>query len=366
MKIGVPKEIKDQEGRVAITPNGAHYLIQQGHQVLIEADAGLGSGFSNEQYQQAGAQLVTTTAAWAVDLVVKVKEPLESEYPHLDRQIVFTYFHLAGVTPSLTQALLKKGTTAIAYETLEDEHGQLPLLAPMSAVAGNMATLMGAYYLAEFNQGKGVQLGKVLGKRHGKVVIIGDGVVGQHAAQVADAMGANVFVAGIDQAKMQEIKTSLLPNVEFFLSSPKNLSDHIKEADLLVGAVLIPGAKAPKIVDEDMIKSMTKGSVIVDVSIDQGGCIATSKPTSHTNPVFIKHGVIHYCVTNMPGAYPRTSTIALSDATLPYILRIANAGKESLMTDKTLVKAINVCDGKITCKAAAEGLGMLDNYRQIN
>jgi len=365
MKIGVPKEIKDQEGRVAVTPDGAHFLIQKGHQVFIETDAGLNSGFSNEQYQQAGAELVSTSVAWAVDLVVKVKEPLESEYQYLDRQIVFTYLHLAGVTPSLTQELLKKGTTAIAYETLEDEQGRLPLLAPMSAVAGNMATLMGGYYLAEFNQGRGVQLGKVLGKRHGKVVIIGDGVVGQHAAQVAMGMGANVFVAGIDPAKMQQTKAAILPDVEFFLSSPEAIAEHVKEADLVVGAVLIHGAKAPKIISEQMIKSMAKGSVVVDVSIDQGGCIATSKPTSHSNPVFIQHGVIHYCVTNMPGAYPRTSTIALSDATLPYVLQIADAGKASLMTDETLVKAINTCDGKITCKVVAEGLGMLDSYQPI-
>jgi alanine dehydrogenase len=365
MKIGVPKEIKDQEGRVAITPDGAHFLIQKGHQVLIETDAGLNSGFSNEHYQQAGAELVSTAAAWAVDLVVKVKEPLESEYLYLDRQIIFTYLHLAGVTPSLTQELLKKGATAIAYETLEDEQGHLPLLAPMSAVAGNMATLMGAYYLAEFNQGRGVQLGKVLGKRHGKVVVIGDGVVGQHAAQVAMAMGANVFVAGIDPIKMQQTKAAILPDVEFFLSSPEAIAEHLKDADLVVGAVLIHGAKAPKIISEDMIKSMAKGSVVVDVSIDQGGCIATSKPTSHSNPVFIKHGVIHYCVTNMPGAYPRTSTIALSDATLPYVLKIADAGKTALMTDNSLVKAVNICDGKITCKAVAEGLGMMDNYQPI-
>lgn len=365
MKIGVPKEIKDQEGRVAITPDGAHCLIQKGHQLCIETDAGLNSGFSNEQYQQVGAQLVSTAAAWAVDLVVKVKEPLESEYQYLDRQMIFTYLHLAGVTPSLTQELLKKAVTAIAYETLEDEQGGLPLLAPMSAIAGNMATLMGGYYLAEFNQGRGVQLGKVLGRRHGKVVIIGDGVVGQHAAQVASGMGGNVFVAGIDSVKMQHTKAELLPDVEFFLSSPEAIAEHIKEADLVIGAVLIHGAKAPKIVSEDMIKSMAKGTVVVDVSIDQGGCIATSKPTSHTNPVFIKHGVIHYCVTNMPGAYPRTSTIALSDATLPYILKIADAGKESLMVDKALVKAINTYDGKITCKAVAEGLGMLDSYKLI-
>lgn len=365
MKIGIPKEIKNQEGRVAVTPAGAHYLIERGHQVLIETDAGLDAGFSNLQYQQAGAQLVSSADAWAVDLVVKVKEPLESEYQYLDKQMVFTFFHLAGVTPSLTRELLKKGTTAIAYETLEDEYGRLPLLAPMSAVAGNMATLMGGYYLAEFNQGRGVQLGKVMGKRHGKVVIIGDGVVGQHAAQVAVGMGGEVFVAGIDTAHMRKIKDTLLPEVEFFLSSPENIAKHVKDADVVVGAVLIHGAKAPKIITEDMIKSMSKGSVVVDVSIDQGGCIETSKPTSHTNPIFIKHDVIHYCVTNMPGAYPRTSTIALSDATLPYILKIADAGKGSLMTDNTLVKAINTSNGKITCKAVAEALDMLDNYQPI-
>ena len=365
MNIGVPKEIKNQEGRVAMTPDGARFLIQQGHRVFIETDAGLGSGFSNEHYEQAGAQMVTTFAAWAVDLVVKVKEPLESEYHYLDRQIVFTFFHLAGVTTSLTEELLKKGITAIAYETLEDEQGRLPLLAPMSAVAGNMATLMGAYYLANFNQGRGVQLGKVLGKRHGKVVIIGDGVVGQHAAQVACAMGAHVFVAGIDPANMQNIKAALLPDAEFFLSSPEAIGEQLKDADLVVGAVLIRGAKAPKIITVAMIRSMAKGSVVVDVSIDQGGCIETSKPTTHTHPVFIRHGVIHYCVANMPGAFPRTSTIALADATLPYILKIADAGKASLMTDKTLATAINTCDGKITNKAVAEALGMLDNYQRI-
>lgn len=366
MRIGVPKEIKNKEGRVAITPDGVRYLTQKEHQVYVELDAGSESGFANEQYEQAGARMVSAAAAWAVDLVVKVKEPLESEYQYLDGQIVFTYFHLAGVTPSLTHELLKKGITAIAYETLEDEQGRLPLLAPMSAIAGNMATLMGGYYLAKFNQGKGVQLGKVLGKRHGKVVIIGDGVVGQHAAQVACGMGANVFVAGINPVKMQQTKAEILPDAEFFLSSPDAIAEHVKDADVVVGAVLIHGAKAPKIISEDMIKSMAKGTVVVDVSIDQGGCMETSKPTSHTNPVFIKHDVIHYCVTNMPGAYPRTSTIALTDATLPYVLKVADTGKASLMADKILVKAINACDGKITCKTVAEGLGMLDRYQPIN
>lgn len=365
MKIGVPKEIKDQEGRVAITPEGVNFLIQHGHQLAVESDAGLASGFTNEQYRQVGAEIVTTAEAWSVDLVVKVKEPLEPEYGYLGQQMIFTYLHLAGVAPSLTQELIKKRTLAIAYETLEDEHGRLPLLAPMSAVAGNMATLMGSYYLARFNQGKGVQLGNVLGKRHGKVVVVGDGVVGQHAAQVACGMGANVFVGGIDPVHMQTVKSTLLPDAEFFLSRPETLSEHIKDADLVIGAVLVHSAKAPKIITETMIKSMAKGSVVVDVSIDQGGCIETSQPTSHSNPVFIKHGVIHYCVTNMPGAYPRTSTIALSDATLPYVLKIANAGKEAVMSDRILAKAVNTYDGKIACKAVAEGLGMMDAYQPI-
>lgn len=366
MKIGIPKEITEKENRVAITPEGAKYLIQKGHSVLVEADAGTGSGFSNEQYEQAGAQLVSTATAWATDMVVKVKEPLESEYQYLDRQIVFTFFHLAGVPPGLTLELLRKGTTAIAYETLEDEQGRLPILAPMSAVAGNMAILMGSYYLAKFNQGKGIQLGKVLGRRFGKVVIIGDGVVGQHAARVACAMGADVWVAGIEPATMQKLKATILPEVNFFLSNKENIEKHILDADLVIGAVLCHGAKAPKIISEDMIKSMAEGTVVVDVSIDQGGCIETSRPTTHSDPVFIKHGVIHYCVTNMPGAYPRTSTIALVDATLPYIAKIADARWSALKSDGELAKAINVFDGKITCKAVAEGLGMMEHYQPLN
>lgn len=362
MKIGVPKEMKDKEGRVAITPAGALHLIRHGHCLIVETGAGAASGFTDEQYEQAGASMVSAAEAWTAELVVKVKEPMPSEYHYLDRQMLFTFFHLAGVDPGLTRALLEKGTTAIAYETLEDAQGRLPILAPMSAVAGNMATLMGGYYLARFNQGKGMQLGKVLGKRHGKVVVIGDGVVGQHAAQVACGMGANVFVAGIDPAFMQEVKTKVLPEASFFLSTPEAIGAHLVDADLVVGAILCRGAHAPKVISEAMIASMEKGSVVVDVSIDQGGCIATSRPTTHSDPVFITHGVVHYCVTNMPGAYPRTSTIALMDATLPYILKIADAGKASLMHDKELATAVNTLDGAITCKAVAEGLGMLDKY----
>jgi alanine dehydrogenase len=356
MKIGIPKEIKDQEGRVAMTPAGVLFVREHGHSVVVETDAGLAAGFSNLQYQVAGAKLVSAAEAWAADLVVKVKEPLPAEYDYLATQMVFTFFHLAGVTPTLTDALLSKGTTAIAYETLEDEQGRLPILAPMSAIAGNMATLMGAYYLARFNQGKGLQLGKVLGKRHGKVVVVGDGVVGQHAAQVACGMGAEVWVAGIDPDFMAKLNASVLPEATFFLSTPENLSHHIADADLVIGAVLCRGALAPKIITETMVKSMGTGSVIVDVSIDQGGCIATSKPTSHSHPVFIEHGVVHYCVTNMPGAYPRTATVALEDVTLPYIIDIAELGKSGLMTDPCLAKAVNVMDGKITCQAVAEAL----------
>lgn len=366
MKIGIPKEIKEAENRVAITPDAAKFLVQKGHTVLVEIDAGLGSGFSNELYEQAGVQLVSKVGAWTVDMVVKVKEPLASEYQYLDRQLVFTFFHLAGVKPELTLELLKKGVTAIAYETLEDEQGRLPILAPMSAVAGNMATLMGSYYLAKFNQGKGMQLGKVLGKKFGKVVIIGDGVVGQHAGQVACAMGADVFIGGIDQEGMHKLKKTLLPEASFFLSDKESIQKHVIDADLVVGAVLCRGAKAPKIISEEMIRSMSEGSVVIDVSIDQGGCIETSRPTTHSDPVFIKHGVVHYCVTNMPGAYPKTSTIALVDVTLPYIAKIADAGHILLKFDQQFAKAINVIDGKITCKSVAEGLGMMNRYQPLN
>ncbi len=363
MKIGVPKEIKDQEGRVGITPAGVATLIAQGHEVSIETDAGIYAGFSNEQYSHAGAHLVSASQAWDSELVVKVKEPLPSEYGFLAKQMVFTFFHLAGVDPDLTTTLLSNSTTAIAYETLTDSQGRLPLLAPMSAIAGNMSALVGNYYLAKFNGGKGVQLGNVLGKRHGKVVVVGDGIVGQHAAKTASGMGANVFIAGIDTQHMASLKANSLADAEFFLSTPENLSEHLQEADLLIGAVLARGAHAPKLIDEAMIASMQPGSVAVDVSIDQGGCFSTSKPTSHSAPVFIKHGVIHYCVTNMPGAYPRTATLALMDATLPYIVKIANAGKSGLLQDAELLSAINTFDGRLTLKPVAEALNRLADYQ---
>ena len=365
MKIGVIKEIKDNENRVAATPDGVKALTAAGHEVLVEADAGSGSGFTNQEYQQAGAQLVSTAQAWAVDLVVKVKEPQPSEYQYLQQQIVFTFFHLAGVTKTLTEELLKKGTTAIAYESVEDEQGQLPILAPMSAIAGNMAVTMGAYYLTKHQQGRGVQLGLVLNKRHGKVLVIGDGIVGQHAARTASAMGANVFLAGIDVKHLQALQETSLPDVKVFLSNPQSIGEQIVDADLVVGAVLCRGAKALKIITEPMVKTMQRGSVIVDVSIDQGGCVETSASTTHSNPVYVKHDVVHYCVANMPGAYPKTATIALTDATLPYILEIAALGMVGVAKCPELLKAVNTYEGYINCQQVAVDLDMQSQYTPI-
>ena len=365
MKIGVPKEIKDNEARVAITPDGVTELTQSGNKVVVEVNAGIASGFTNEQYQQAGAVMVFTAEAWKVDLVVKVKEPQESEYQYLGSQIVFTFFHLAGVAKSLTEALIKKGTTALAYETLEDERGRLPILAPMSAIAGNMSVLMGAYYLAQFNQGNGMQLGTILDKSYGKVVIIGDGIVGQHAAKVASAMGAHVTIAGRNEARWLKLHKDSFPEVSFVQSTKENISRQIVAADLVVGAVLCRGAKAPKLITEEMLKKMQTGAVIVDVSIDQGGCFASSRPTTHSDPVYIKNGVIHYCVSNMPGAYPKASTIALSNVTLGYIQEIAENSLNGFMSDKGKIKAINVFRGKIVSVKVAEDLGMLDSYESM-
>ncbi len=364
MKIGIPKEIKDKEARVAMTPQGVTKLIQAKHSVFVQSNAGLDSGFSNEQYQAAGANIVSASEAWNSDLIVKVKEPQESEYQYLKQQIVFTFFHLAGVNKSLTKELIKKGTTAIAYESLEDQQGKLPILAPMSAVAGNMAVLMGAYYLAKFNQGNGMQLGTIMNKPYGKVVILGDGVVGQHAAHVASAMGAAVFMAGRHAEKWTALKASL-PTVNFFLSNTENISTHILGADLVIGAVLSRGAKAPKIITENMLKTMALGSVIVDVSIDQGGCFETSRPTTHTDPVFIKHGIVHYCVSNMPGAYPKASTLALTDASLNYVLELANNNINSFLADKGKIKAINTYQGKITAEKVAKDLGLYDFFQPL-
>lgn len=367
MKIGVVKEIKDKENRVGLTPDGAKQLVDEGHSVVIEKDAGIGSGFTNEEYEQAGVHVVDEAKdAWDANLVVKVKEPLDPSFNYFKDNILFTYLHLAGVSEDLTKALLDAKTTAIAYETVEDSQGHYPLLTPMSAVAGNMAATMGAYYLANFNNGKGVLLGDIFTERHGKVMVLGDGVVGQHAATTADGMGAFVYLFGLNDKHYQQIKNIASPALQFVQSTPENIAEHIKDADLVVGSVLLTGAKAPHIVTEEMVKSMQPGSVIVDVSIDQGGCIETSRPTKHSDPVYIKHDVIHYCVTNMPGAYPRTSTIALTNATLPYIKKLANEGIEALKQEAGFGRGVNTYQGWITCQAVAEALGQSNRYKPFS
>lgn len=365
MRIGVPKEIKNLENRVALTPEGVRRLVSAGHEVRVQAGAGSGSGFPDSNYQHAGALVVGVEEAWNCELVIKVKEPLEAEYGFLRGNLLFTYLHLAGAPRALTESLLERKTSAIAYETLEDAAGRLPLLAPMSAIAGNMAALVGAYYLAKVNGGKGVQLGEVLGQRHGKVLIVGDGVVAFHAAKTARGLGAEVFVAGLDGAKGEAMKKEIAADLQFFISEPAVLANLAGEVDLLVGAVLRHGAKADYVVSEAMVKSMQAGSVVVDVSIDQGGCIETSRPTSHSAPVFERHGVIHYCVTNMPGAYPRTSTLALTEATLPYVLRLAGRGVDALRDEPCLSKALNTHQGFLTCAPVAQALGLQGRLRSF-
>ncbi len=365
MKIGLIKEIKDKENRVALTPTGVRALVRAGHLVQVQDGAGLGSGYSNPEYIENGAQIVSVEDAWASDLVMKIKEPLEKEYTYLGGQILFTYLHLAGVSKSLTEALLARNTTAVAYETVEDDHRRLPLLTPMSAVAGCMAVTMGNFHLAKINNGKGVLLGSVLGERYGNVVIIGDGVVGQHAARAADGIGANTFIAGRHPERVPTLKRKISEDLQFFLSQPDRIAAHLETADLVVGAVLLRGARAPHVVSEEMVRRMQPGSVIVDVSIDQGGAVETSHPTSHSKPVFEKHGVIHYCVTNMPGAYPRTSTIALTRATLPYVISLANEGIQALHKDMGFAKGVNTYRGYVTCKPVAEALALMPKFKKF-
>lgn len=365
MKIGIVKEIKNEEYRVAVTPQGVKELVNAGHEVLVEKEAGIGSGFPDHAYARVGAKMASTEETWSVELLVKVKEPLESEYRYFNGQMIFTFLHLAGVARSLTQALLKTKMTAIAFETLEDKQGHLPILAPMSAIAGNMATLMGSYHLARMNGGCGMQLGTVLGKCYGKVVVIGDGVVGQHAAKVAGSMGATVYIACKQEKKLRLLREAAQPGMHCFKSSPDQIMLHVADADLVIGAVLVRGAKSPYVISEGMVKKMPNGAVIVDVSIDQGGCVETSRPTSHSAPTFIKHGVVHYCVTNMPGAYPKTSTMALMTAVLPYLLRLANDGLVGFVKEKGLRAAINTHDGYITCKAVTLDFALNEKYRDI-
>ena len=360
MIIGLPKEIKNNEYRVALTPAGTMELVKQGHVVLVEKGAGLGSGFSDEDYAETGAKLVEVEEVFAkADLIVKVKEYLESEYQYLrEDQMVFTYLHIANDEP-FAKALLKSKTTAIAYETVRSRKNTLPLLTPMSEVAGRMSVQVGAYMLQKANGGLGCLLGGVPGVMPAEVVVIGGGMVGFNAARIASGLGAQVRVFDINQERMAYIDEVSNGTIHTIYNNEYNLRQALKTADLVIGAVLIPGARAPKLVTEDMVKSMKKGSAIVDVAIDQGGCIETcDHTTSHDDPIFEKYGVLHYSVPNMPGAVPRTSTIALSNATLPYILKLANQGLEALKEDPGFMQGLNTYQGHVTYEGVAKALNL--------
>ncbi|MGC4377241.1 alanine dehydrogenase [Fictibacillus sp. Mic-4] len=360
MIVGIPKEIKNNENRVAITPAGVVALKNAGHDVLIETNAGVGSGFTNEDYQAAGAQMIDAASdVWAkADMIMKVKEPLPAEYDYFrPGLILFTYLHLAA-EPELTRALTEKGVIGIAYETVEHNR-TLPLLTPMSEVAGRMAAQIGAQFLEQPHGGKGILLGGVPGVKRGKVTIIGGGVVGTNAAKVAAGLGADVTIIDLSADRLRQLDDIFGNSVQTLMSSHLNIAEAVAESDLVIGAVLIPGAKAPKLVTEEMIKSMKPGSVVVDVAIDQGGIIETSDHvTTHDNPTYVKHGVVHYAVANMPGAVPRTSTMALTNVTVPYALQIANKGvKKAIAENAALKLGVNTAGGYVTYEAVARDLG---------
>ena len=360
MIVGVPKEIKDNENRVSTTPAGVAEYVARGHTVLVERSAGQGSGFSDAEYEAAGARLVDTHAGVfaEADMIVKVKEPIAAEYDLLRKdQLLYTYLHLAAEA-ALTRVLVERGVASIAYETVELPNRSLPLLTPMSEVAGRMAAQIGAYYLQRTNGGRGLLPGGVPGVPPADVVILGGGVVGVNAAQIALGMGANVTIIDLSIDRLRYLDQVLHGRINTLASNRQNIADTVRECDLLIGGVLIPGAKAPKLVSAAMVSTMREGSVIVDVAIDQGGCIETCRPTSHSNPTFVVDGVLHYCVTNMPGAVPRTSTYALSNVTLPYGLKLADRGIAAVRDDAALAMGVNVYQGKITYPAVAEAFGM--------
>jgi L-alanine dehydrogenase (EC 1.4.1.1) len=361
MIIGVPKEIKNNENRVAITPAGVHDFVQAGHQVIIEKFAGVGSGISDKVYIKAGAQVLETAAeVWEADVIYKVKEPLAAEYNLLkEGQILFTYLHLAREA-ELTKALMTRNVIAIAYETIQLDDGSLPLLVPMSEVAGRMAVQIGAHFLEKTFGGKGILLSGVPGVLPAKVTIIGGGIVGTNAAKIALGMGADVTIVEKSDKRLRELDDLFSSHVKTLMSNTYNIALSVAEADLLIGAVLIPGARAPHLVSEEMVKSMIPGSVIVDVAIDQGGSIETiDRVTTHSNPTFEKYGVIHYSVANMPGAVARTSTYALTNVTLGYALELANKGFGKVIQENpALRKGINACKGKLTCEAVARSLNL--------
>jgi alanine dehydrogenase len=361
MLVGVPKEIKDHEFRVSVTPAGVREYRGRGHQILVQRSAGEGSGFADGEYAAAGAELVDSAGEifGRAEMIVKVKEPVPTEYDLLrPEQILFTYLHLAANAP-LTHALVGNQVRAVAYETVQLDNGALPLLTPMSEVAGRMSVQVGAHYLERAHGGSGTLLAGIPGVPGGDVVVIGGGVVGTNAAQIALGMGANVAIIDRSLDRLRQLDTLLHGRVNTIASNSENVAAAIRRADLVVGAVLLPGAKAPKIVSEEMVIAMKPGSVVVDVAIDQGGCIATARPTTHSDPTYVAHGVVHYCVTNMPGAVPRTSTIGLSNATLPYGLGLADYGLDgAIARDPELARGVNVINAKVTHPGVAEALGI--------
>ena len=360
MLIGIPREIKDNENRVAIVPAGVDALVREGHQVLVERSAGLGSGITDLEYKAAGAEIVATAAEVyeRAELVLKVKEPLPQEYPYLRKGlIIFTYLHLAA-EPALTEVMLESKVIAIGYETVQLPDNSLPLLSPMSEIAGKMSVQIGAHYLEKTNGGAGILLGGVAGVLPARVLVLGGGTVGTNAAKIAVGMGAHVTLVDININRLRYLDEIFGGRITTLMSNSFNIAQAVREADLVIGAVLVPGARTPLLVTEEMVKTMSPGSVLVDVAIDQGGSIETmDRITSHSDPIFIKHGVVHYCVPNIPGAVARTATFALTNATLPYALQIANKGwKQAVKDNPALAKGVNIAAGAVTYEAVAKAL----------
>ena len=367
MIIGVPKEIKNNENRVALTPAGASELIKHGHTLYVQKTAGEGSGFSDSEYQAVGATILNTIEeVYAIaEMIIKVKEPIESEYSLIKKdQLLFTYFHFASYEP-LTHAMIEHGAVCLAYETVEKADRSLPLLIPMSEVAGRMSIQEGAKYLEKPMGGRGVLLGGVPGVKPAEVLVLGGGIVGTQAAKMAAGLGARVTMMDISLPRLRQLDDIMPANVETMISNEYNVRHAIKTADLVIGGVLIPGAKAPKLITRDMLPSMKKGAVIVDVAIDQGGCFETSKPTTHAEPCYEVDGVVHYCVANMPGAVPYTSTLALTNATLPYAVQLANKGWKKACADSNELKlGLNVISGKVVYKGVAEAFNL--EYTEVD
>lgn len=361
MRVGIPKEIKPNEYRVAMVPAGVDALVRAGHEVLVERSAGEGSGISNEEFEKAGAKLVGTAdeVFEAADMIVKVKEPVGPEYTRIrPGQTVFTYFHFAASEP-LTQAMIDSGATCIAYETIEDTQGRLPLLTPMSEVAGRMAIQEGAKFLEIPMMGRGILLGGVPGVEPAHVVVIGGGIVGANAARIAAGLGANVYILDVDLDRLRYLDEIMPENVTTLYSTNYSIREQARRADLLVGAVLTTGARAPRLVPRSLLKEMKDGSVIVDVAIDQGGCVETARPTTHEDPTYVIDGVVHYCVANMPGAVGRTSTFALTNATLPFAIKLANQGPKAMAeASEGFALGINIMKGKVTYRPVAEAFEM--------